>query len=63
MDEERLSWLKEKAKHPKALAVGEIGLDYWDTPDRDIQKKWFIRQIELAKGWQADCYSQQGCGQ
>jgi len=50
MDEERLSWLKEKAKHPKALAVGEIGLDYyWDTPDRDIQKKWFIRQIELAK--------------
>ena len=31
-------------------AVGEIGLDYyWDEPDRSIQKKWFERQIELAR--------------
>ncbi len=50
MNEERLLWLKEKAKHPKVLAIGEIGLDYyWDTPDRDTQKEWFVRQMEMAK--------------
>jgi TatD DNase family protein len=50
MNEERLMWLKEKAMHPKVVAVGEIGLDYyWDTPERDIQKEWFVRQMEMAK--------------
>ena len=34
----------------KIRAVGEIGLDYhWDdAPEREVQKKWFIRQLELA---------------
>ncbi len=51
LNEETFAWLREKAKHPKNLAIGEIGLDYyWDTPDREIQKKWFERQIELARG-------------
>lgn len=50
LNEETFAWLKEKAKHPKNLAIGEIGLDYyWDTPDRSIQKEWFERQIELAR--------------
>lgn len=50
LDEERFEWLKEKAKHPKNVAIGEIGLDYyWDTPDRPIQKLWFERQMELAR--------------
>jgi len=50
LDEDKLLWLKEKAKHKKVVAVGEIGLDYyWDTPDRNIQKKWFARQMEMAR--------------
>lgn len=50
LNEESFVWLKEKAKHPKNVAIGETGLDYyWDTPDRPIQKKWFERQMELAK--------------
>lgn len=50
MDEDRFSWLKERAMHKKVVAIGEIGLDYyWDTPDRDTQKKWFARQMEMAK--------------
>jgi len=50
LDEDKLLWLKEKAKHKKVVAIGEIGLDYyWDTPDRDIQKKWFARQMEMAR--------------
>lgn len=50
LSEERFSWLKEKARHPRNLAMGEIGLDYyWDTTDPNTQKLWFERQIELAR--------------
>lgn len=50
LNEERFLWLKEKARHEKNVAIGEIGLDYyWDTPDRETQKKWFLRQMELAR--------------
>lgn len=45
-----ISWLKENAGHPKIVAVGEIGLDYyWDEPDRELQKYWFVRQLNLAR--------------
>ena len=41
--------LKEMIKHPSIIAIGEIGLDYyWDKSFIDLQKSWFIRQIELA---------------
>lgn len=43
--------LKEYAAHPKVKAIGEIGLDFYrDKSPRDIQKKVFRRQIELAVG-------------
>lgn len=50
LTEADMDWLKEKCSHEKCLAVGEIGLDYyWDEPDREIQKKWFVRQLQLAR--------------
>lgn len=49
-NEDNFSRLKEMAVKEKVVAIGEIGLDYyWDEPDREIQKKWFRRQIGLAK--------------
>ncbi|GBC00694.1 hypothetical protein RclHR1_03940020 [Rhizophagus clarus] len=36
-------------KHPKCIALGEIGLDYhYDFSPRDIQKSVLVRQIEKA---------------
>jgi len=46
---EYLEKLREYLKHPKVVALGEIGLDYYrDISPRDIQKKVFIEQLELA---------------
>ena len=44
-----LDRLRKAAKHPKVRAIGEIGLDYfYDNSPREIQKKWFASQLELA---------------
>jgi TatD DNase family protein len=41
--------LRQLAKHPKVIAWGEIGLDYfYDHSPRDIQQQVFLRQLELA---------------
>lgn len=40
----------ELAKHPKIVAIGEIGLDYyWDKSMVEKQKEIFKAQIEIAK--------------
>lgn len=50
LTETDMDWLLQESKREKILAIGEIGLDYyWDEPDREIQKKWFERQLNLAK--------------
>lgn len=48
--QESLEKMEEMIKHPKVVAVGEIGLDYyWDRSYNDIQKEVFALQIEFAK--------------
>lgn len=42
--------LRSLLHRERVVAVGEIGLDYyWDGPDRELQKYWFIRQLRLAR--------------
>jgi TatD DNase family protein len=44
------SQLATWARHPRIVAWGEIGLDYYyDHSPRDVQKDVFQRQMELAK--------------
>lgn len=39
------------AQNPKVLAYGEIGLDfYYDLSERDVQKRVFVEQLEIAHG-------------
>ena len=50
LNEERFAYMKSQCQKEKVVAVGEIGLDYyWDNEAHDVQKKWFIRQLELAR--------------
>ena len=51
MTENDIDTLRELAKSSKkVVAIGEIGLDYYyDEPAKDLQHKWFLRQMELAK--------------
>jgi len=47
---EEMKHIEEFASHPKIVAIGEIGLDYyWDISYRDKQIYFFTEQIELAR--------------
>lgn len=49
-DESRFDELKLLAGEGKVVAIGEIGLDYhYDFSPREVQKKWFEKQVKLAK--------------
>jgi TatD DNase family protein len=47
--DEHFERLVELARHPKFLAVGEIGLDYYYDYPREVQHAVFLRQLQLAR--------------
>jgi len=48
--EEHFAALAQLAKHPRVIAWGEMGLDYfYDHSPRDVQKQVFCRQLALAR--------------
>lgn len=50
MNQQELDWLRSAARQERVVAIGEIGLDYyWEEPDHDTQKHWFVRQLNLAR--------------
>lgn len=50
LNDRAFDWLRQQCQLGKCVAVGEIGLDYyWDEPDRELQKEWFRRQLNMAR--------------
>ncbi|MBB6177755.1 TatD DNase family protein [Anoxybacillus tengchongensis] len=50
MTDEDLTMIERLASHPKVVALGEMGLDYyWDQSPKEVQKEVFRKQIRLAK--------------
>jgi TatD DNase family protein len=48
--EQDLLWIEKLCRHPKIVAIGEIGLDYhWDKSSKEIQQILFRKQIRMAK--------------
>ncbi|MDO4517736.1 MAG: TatD family hydrolase [Bacillota bacterium] len=49
MDDNKLNAISQLAREEKAVAIGEIGLDFhYDISPRDVQREWFRKQIRLA---------------
>jgi TatD DNase family protein len=49
-DQAAFDRMAQLARHPKIIAWGEIGLDYYyDHSPRDLQEQVFITQMELAR--------------
>ncbi len=52
LSEKDIDQLAAWAKHPKVVAIGEIGLDYYwekDAEKRQLQQRVFLRQLDLAR--------------
>lgn len=50
LDEQNMEKLEAWCQAERVVAVGEIGLDYhYEDTDKSCQKKWFARQMELAR--------------
>ncbi len=50
LNEDTFAWLRDQCGQEKIVAVGETGLDYyWKKEPPEVQKKWFLRQLALAK--------------
>lgn len=49
-NEDTASALRELAAHPRTVAIGEIGLDYYrDRTSKEIQTRVFLAQLDLAR--------------
>jgi len=47
--ENDFAMIAELARHPKVVAIGEIGMDfYWKPFSQEIQQRTFVRQLHLA---------------
>ena len=46
-----IDWLRQMAKNPMVVAIGEIGLDYYwaENPPRELQQEVLRRQLRLAE--------------
>lgn len=50
LNDENIEVLRELSGDKKCVAIGEIGLDYYyPEPGKELQKKWFVRQLQLAR--------------
>jgi len=49
-EERHYGLMEQLARHPRVLAIGETGLDYYyDNSPRDVQREVFRRQLVLAQ--------------
>lgn len=47
--ETELQFLEQSLSNPKIVGIGEIGLDYYHSDEKEKQKNLFVKQLELAR--------------